>query len=444
MNTAILAVAFAPLVLYGQTSAKADAEAHAAQKALNEGASAGIPLPASIDVANNVNVEAVMLPEAVARRVFGGEIAKNYAAIEVNISNRSNDASLIVHSLFIDLKGWGLAGPMGAMGARGLTSPAGKPYRSYGSPLEVASVEYRIVRGEMLDRQPWTKRNVGLRAITFLGAVGTAFAFPFTTDVVTGIGAWNGAVVPGFSALFPDGIQAQLDRISDFGFRNNKVIPQQAADILVAFFPIKRFLSPTLEQIFLKTPALFFNPLLMIIDPKTRPLLEPVLLKVFRSDKAIDDEFTSLLDAYAKLDQTQVANDQEQLDRADVNVRRANTAVINDQTLVDQDKENLKVDQALAARHKQALDADQKDLESQQKARDAAKAKVDGDLKSLTDNKLYKLLGSLSLNNVHVVVSGSMTVDVDNIPPIITSFDCNGNDQAANIWGEPEIGRAHV
>ncbi len=436
MKIGFLLLFVALLALHAQTSAKADAEAQAAQKALTEGASAGIPIPASVNVADSVNIEAVMLPEPIARRVFGGEVARNYAVIEVNISNRSNDASFIVHSLFIDLKDWGLAGPMGVTGVRGLTGAQKRPYQSRGSPLEVASVEYRIVRGEMLDRQPWTGRNLGLRTITVLGAIGTAFAFPFTTDVVKGIGAWNGALVPGFAALFPDGMQGQLDRVSDYGFRNNKVIPQQAADILIAFFPIKRFLTPSLEKIFRSSPALFFNPLLMIIDPQTRPILEPVLSQVFGSDEAIDKALQDLLGAYAMLDRVKLANDQERLDRADERVRRANAALIRDEALIEQDKDNPNADPAVAAKHKETYKADQEDLKERQNARDAAKAVVDTDLKPLTDNQLYRLLGSLSLNNVHVVVSGSMTVDVDNIPPIIASIDCKGADQP-EFWAEP-------
>jgi hypothetical protein len=423
----------------GQTS-KDDAAAQAKKNELTNAASAGTPLPATINVSDKVNVEAVMLPRDVARRVFGKEVADNYAVIEVNISNRSNDAGLIVQSLFIDLHDWGLAGPMGfGIGPSGLNRASqSKPFQVKDSPLEVSSVEYRIVRGDLLDQQPWTKRNIGLRVIQVLGSVGTAFAFPFTKDVVAGIGAWNGAVVPGYQAMFPDGTQAQLDRISDYGFRNNKVIPQQAADILVAFFPIKRFLTPTLQQVFLNTPALFFNPALMVVDPATRRLLNPNLLNVFgtNENEEVDKQFKSLLEAYAALDQVALATTRQQLEVDLDDFAKDYAAKTQDQAAVDKDKRNSKADPAVADRNSKVLADDQNKLADDQKKLSNDKDTMAKLTEPLAKVHLYTFLSALSLNNVHVVLSGIMTVDVDNVPAIITSIGCDNDSQPALIWGD--------
>jgi hypothetical protein len=68
-----------------------------------------------------------------------------------------------------------------------------------------------------------------------------------------------------------------MNRISDVGFQVNKVIAKDSSDIVVAFFPIDRFLTPGLKKLFLKSPALFFAPGAMAIDPEGRKALEPLV-----------------------------------------------------------------------------------------------------------------------------------------------------------------------
>lgn len=416
--------------LKGQTPAKDAASAQAKKNDLTTAASAGTPLPATINVSDNVNIEAVMLPWDISRRVFGKEVADNYAVIEVNISNRSKDAGLVIQSLFIDLHDWGLAGPAG-LGTAGLARSApSKSFQAKASPLEVSSVEYRIVRGGLLDRQPWTNRNVGLRIIQVMGSLGTAFAFPFSKDVVAGIGAWNGGVVPGFQALFPDGTQAQMDRISDYGFRNNKIIPQQAADIVVAFFPIRRFLTPTLQKVFLQTPSLFFNPVLMVLDPATRKLLDPILMNVFGTKAEVDKQFKEMLDAYGKLDQVAVTNARDQLEQDTQQIAAARETQAQAQSLVDLDKASAKAD----AQHSKALDDSKTALADLKTAQKKDQKALEDLLSPISANLLFKTLGTLSLNNVNIVVSGIMTVDVDSIPSVISSIECTNDSQPALIW----------
>jgi hypothetical protein len=440
MKRAVAVLLLLAPLLRGQGSAKADAAAQAALKTLKEAASAGLPIPAAINVADNVNIEAVLLPFEVARRVFGGEVAKNYAVIAVNISNRSNEAGFVLHSLFINLQDWGFAGPMSSGlnvgGVRRSAQP--KSYQAQADPLEVSSVEYRIVRGGMLDRQPWTARNVGLRVIQSMGSIGVAFAFPFTRDVVTGIAAWNGAVIPAYQALFPDGMQAQLDRVSDYGFRNNKIFPQQAADIVVAFFPIKRFLTPTLERVFRESPALFFNPILIALDPRGRALVDPLLQSAFKKtdgtpDKVTADlEFFNLLKAYSD-----ASTGQLQLQQDLRKVGEASDAVAADQAATSQDNA-APTEQSVKQRHTDALNHDQTTLAAWQKSRDTDQEKLDRAMYALAGSKLYGLLASLSLNNVHLEARGIMTVDVDSVPPILTSVECSRNNQKSDLmWAEP-------
>lgn len=414
--TASLCLILSAAPIHAQLTVAQTAALQAQKKLLTDAASAGIPLPATISVSDNVNIEAVILPSEISRRVFGRNVSQNYVVIEVNIANRSKDAALIVHSLFIDLSRWGFAAPLLANGVISSGPPRTTLYSANDISSQVASVEYRIVRGQLQDAQPWTARNSTMRAMKVLGTMGVAFAFPFSTDVVKGIGAWNGAVVPGFEVFFPDGMEGQLNRINDYGFRNNKIIPQQSSDIVVAFFPIDRFLTPALRRVFLKSPALFYNPLLMAMDHKTGRLLEPMLIKMFGSREQARRQMNSLVEDYARLDVTKIEGLKNNIAQAEENLRKSK----QDET---------------AGKDEAALNTARK-----------ARAKAEDELKNaqlefsifgmpVAKNPIFQLFNSLSLGNVHIVVSGAMTIDQLTVPAAIesTCFDKAG----ADFWAAP-------
>jgi hypothetical protein len=406
---------------HAQTAVQDPTAAQQTKKAVQDAASTGTPLSTTSNVDSSVNIEAVMLPSSIVSRVFGTEVSKKYAVIEINISNRNNDAGFILQSLFIDYSRWALAQPLSIGGI----SRNGKSFQSKASTQEVSSVEYRIVRGQMLDQQPWTKRNLALRSITILGSIGTSFAFPFSRDVVTGIGAWNGAVVPGFAALFPDGMEGQMNRVSDYGFRNNKVIPQQSADIVVAFFPIERFLSPSLKQIFLDTPALFFNPFLMAIDPKTQKSLHPILKNALGDDNEVKTQIASLTNEIASLNVEAIAEAQESFQqRQDAFYR--DSALQTD--LLAKSGTNLKGSEAASVQ--KALEEVTNKVNDDAKRLEDARKTRDDLYKPLKANKLFNFLSQISLSNINIVVSGVMTVDQVTVPASIesTCFDKAGPD----------------
>src|SRR6266403_801753 len=78
-------------------------------KALTDAASRGTSLEVNT-VNSSVSAEAVLIPFNDARRIFGREIAKNYAVIELNIGNKSPDAAIIVQGVFINYERWALSG----------------------------------------------------------------------------------------------------------------------------------------------------------------------------------------------------------------------------------------------------------------------------------------------------------------------------------------------
>ena len=171
---------------YSQVAEKKDP---VQEKLIQEAAQKGLPLSASVSVNGNVSVEAVLLPPIVTRHVFSKAVSDRFAAVELTISNRSHDAALVVHSIFIDYSRWLLSGTSAntvadcaprAVGAS--TNPQARPnLPACGNPLEswqaetkpnqIAAAEYRLARGELLDRQQWTVRNVLIRSLELAGSV---------------------------------------------------------------------------------------------------------------------------------------------------------------------------------------------------------------------------------------------------------------------------------
>ena len=247
-------------------------QAQAPDPALQNAARAGAAVRTKLMVAGNVTAQAVLIPRIDARRIFGAEIANNYAVIEINVGNKSPDAALIIHGVFIDYSKWGLSGNSSQPTAiDGMLRESVEPFEAVTRANQIASLEYRVVRGQLLDAQNWTARNWTVRILTFAGSLASAFSFSIgEKGIVKGLQAFGSVGVPGLKEVWPDATIEQLNRISDFGYQTNKVIPKQGAEVIVGFFPIDRFLTPGFKQLFLKSPALFFAPLQMLVDPKMK------------------------------------------------------------------------------------------------------------------------------------------------------------------------------
>lgn len=245
-----------------------DARDEKTRKLLEQAAAKGNGLRTEIIVNGNVHAQAVLIPQVDARRIFGNEIAKNYAVIEVNVGNKSRDAALIIHGIFIDYREWPFSG---ATSNQLNAARSTDKYQESTFPNQVASEEYRIVRGQLLDAQTDTFRNTFLRWLTLAGNLAGAFTFSLNEQgIVKGIAAATGVGIPGIATAWPDKTIDQLNRVSDYGFRSNKVIPREGSDIIVCFFPIDRFLTKGFRKLFLKSPALFFAPGQMLIDKSAK------------------------------------------------------------------------------------------------------------------------------------------------------------------------------
>lgn len=231
-----------------------------------------IPLNTELTVQGSITAQAVLIPHRIAKAVFGGKIADEYAIVQLTINNKSPDAALIVQGVYIDYSQWALAG--GGFSNQPCTEedsadPKSK-FAECTKPTQVASEEYRVVRGQALNAQAWTWRNGIVRGLILAGTVATGLSFTATGKAARGyaqsVAAYNGDLVPGVSTFWPDQTIEQLNRISDLGYQTNKVVSKQGSDIIVCFFPIDRFLTPGFRKIFLKQPALFFSPYEMLAD----------------------------------------------------------------------------------------------------------------------------------------------------------------------------------
>jgi hypothetical protein len=390
------------------------------RRALERAASNGRQLQTEMTVRGNVTAQAVLIPRVDARRIFGKEIANNYAVIEVNVGNKSPDAALIVQGIFIDYSRWALSGtpslPPNAVD--GLLRDRAEPFQASTIPSQIASEEYRVVRGQLLDAQMWTWRNWTMRVLTFAGNLAGAYAFSIKEDgIVRGLNAFSGVVVPGVGELWPDATVDQLNRISDFGFQANKVIPREGAEVIVCFFPIDRFLTPGFKDLFLNSPALFFSPLQMLVDPKLRKKADKLLRSINQNFKA--DELNQLLPCYLHIaNKIRFRPNNEDEQNRDALLRQLNESA--DRTCFDQ----FGLEQAAGGRvalKKNGLNVDSTALSSFQKF------------------LALDFLSQMSLNTVSVTVDGVMTVDTTNIAARIDEVafdrlaDC-GNDRSLCFW----------
>jgi hypothetical protein len=341
----------------------------------------------------------------------------------VNVGNKSSDAALIVHGIFIDYTHWALSGtPARAQDMiDGLARERAEPFQAATNPNQVASLEYRVVRGQLLDAQMWSKRNWTMRLLTFAGSLAGATTFPFNErGVIKSFNVFSGVFVPGVREAWPDGTIEQLNRVSDFGYQANKVIPRQGAEVIVCFFPIDRFLTPGFKKLFQKSPALFFSPLQMLVDKSLKKEADDILQGI-DSNLSVD-ELRGSLPCYLRV----------------VQELRFGSAA-DSRTFAGQMNQNA--DETCRAAFGLEEAKDDKGAKAVD-ARGTALLRVRNDDVSRKQFKSFMALdfiSQMSLNTVSVTVDGVMTVDTTNIAAKIddVKFDrvlnC-GDDKSACFW----------
>jgi hypothetical protein len=348
----------------------------------------GVQIAVVNDVSTSITVDAVLLPSSTAKRIFGKAVSDNYAVVEMIISNHNQDAALIIQSALLDYSHWLFSNNFQAPLQRS-NSIVTTQFQQANNPSQVASAEARLVRGDLQDAQFWTARNAFIRAITAVGTIASGYQFLATSQNYTaGISAFGNQVVPALATFWPDPTQLQINRISDFGFQTNHVIPKGGSDIVVAFFPLDRFLTPSLRKLFIKSPAIFFVPGEMLIDGKYRPMF----IKMLQNAGVI--EATDKDDAAAKKVATALGNYEA--------VRAAVVGLSGDEA--------------------------KKITDAQCKPTTASTPILSAD-----DCRILGVMDKLSLNNIRLVIGGVMTIDTNAIPAVIDSVTI-ANDSKADTW----------
>jgi hypothetical protein len=232
-----------------------------------------LPMTATVTVEGNVSVEAGLMPDHLVRQVFGKSIANEYAVFLLTVTNHSASEALILQSVFIDYSQWSLAGCRPSLG---LAPPHLDTFHSATTPCQFASAEQGSVRALLQHGQTWSWRNQLIRYLTAAGAIATGLTFTAGphTNLPKYITAVTGTVIPALGVAIPDEFIDRLNLINDEGFRVNTVVAKQSSIIVVAFFPLDRFLTPTLKSWFQAYPAVFFSPDMMLQEPDLSPKIQ--------------------------------------------------------------------------------------------------------------------------------------------------------------------------
>jgi len=261
------------------------------------------PLPAEITVKGDAYITAGLIPPHVARNLFGKAVSNSFAVVQVIVSNRSNDAALMLHGLSIDDSRWLLGGcappslkPNPAAASNGNSNPAPTPsgqtkqaptpsgneidsHQVESRACEVSTVEVRAVRQIAQNGQLSYWRNQVLRYLKAIGDIGGGLTVaaglgPVLPRAVSG---YTTGGVTAFEFAFPDKTINQINLINDTAFAVNTVVPKQSSVMVFAFFPIERFLGSFLMKYFIKDTALFFSPASFLMDPNYQDFFKDVL-----------------------------------------------------------------------------------------------------------------------------------------------------------------------
>ena len=366
------------------------------QKDLNQAARQGVPLQTDLTVKGNVTAQAVLIPRKVALHVFGREIANHYAVIELTVANKSPDAALIVQGVYIDYSDWALSGSLGSDKPcrESLDASNMSRFQSCTQPNQVASEEYRVIRGQLLEMQPWTPRNIVVGGLTLIGSVLSGYTFAIKEQgYQKGIAAFSGNVVPGVRAFWPDQTVDEMNRISDVGFRTPMIITKQGSNIVVCFFPIKRFLSESFVDLFQHDPAVFFSPFEMLVDKGVQRRVvkkfPKELKEKFTKDTAGAEKLGKLLPCYLRL-------------------KSENSPIDGKSPKSPADELNDKVIKTCRSQ-----------------------LKDEGNKNTLV---LLDMISRMSLNTVRVVIDGVMSVETTTLPAKIESVEFDGEKANANFW----------
>lgn len=225
-----------------------------------------------VNIAGNSQVVAIMLPPSLVRKIFGVALSRTHAVVQIAIDNQNPSQEMIIKEVFIDYSDWGLSN----CAPQRPTTPL-PPNNVATKPCQVSSAELRTVRQIALEGQLDYWRNRLSRYMHGIATIGGGLAnLHLGKDLPAAVAAFVGGPIPAFEFAFPDKTQGQVNLLNDLAYTVNKVVPKNSGVIVMAFFPIERFLGPKLTPYFLKAPSLLFSPQQYLLADKYADFFENI------------------------------------------------------------------------------------------------------------------------------------------------------------------------
>jgi hypothetical protein len=421
-----------------------------------------IALRATSTVNGCITVEAGLLPQEPAAKLFGGWVAQNYAVVETTVANHCDNEQFIVHNIYLDYSDWALSGvykgltptdlevcppttqaaaaPSKSAQANPSTDPATTvPSSKTGtssapSPLvdpceytqstrggRVPTIGARVVHDQSSEASIFSPRNLVVNGLVLVGEVAGGYAFAGSAAAVQGIGAYNSAFIPGLQKFWPDRRPQQETNVLTYGYRTDQstAVAKDDHGSYFAFFPISSFLiRKELKPLFLSDPAAFINPGEVLLDISGDHSGDSGTTKTSKSKK--EGGYVGLRNYL--LDLAAAANEEAppEGDEARRKFSFRLQSELGSPCNLSKDSSGAWKDPGPQC----PLDPT-KDFEK---------------LKHIATEKF--LFAHASLNIVKIVVKGVMTVEVDTIPPTIDTVTFDGTSDQASYWTVTQPGAA--
>ena len=150
--------------------------------------------------------------------IFGRRVANSYIAIQVTVRNLNSKNEFLIHDIQIAID-------------------TGLDQSQFGRFQ--AGRDKLLVRGVAQRGQSEDRRNLILHTLEAMGALAGSSSIAGSSDFKSGVAVFQGALIPGFSNIFPDHTVEQLNHINDLAFSASStskvLVPIQGSVPLVTF-----------------------------------------------------------------------------------------------------------------------------------------------------------------------------------------------------------------
>jgi hypothetical protein len=358
------------------------------------------PLQAAATVNASITVEAGLLPRDSAQQLFGGWVADHFAVVQVAIGNHSRDQQFVLQDIFFDYSHWALSG-LYTQETPNTPQRTFQEYQQATKPGEISSIGALEVHDGFKSASLFSPRNTWVNGLVLVGTAAGGFAFLGPTGFTQAITGYNSTLIPGLRAFWPDRTIDQQTNVLKYGFQDKMLIAKEDPGKTYAFFPIGRFLTGGLADLYRKDPAIFFNPAELFLDPT----LENCTKSSWHGShcKQLLSIKTLLMDL--------IHSAPGGADLTDSAILAILTSPCH---LPDPTSDDKTTGKGCPL--------------------DVSKEKDKAALMTMLGVK--NLMAGASLNSVRIVVSGIMTVDVETIPAMITGVSFDKQSEGASFWSD--------